>query len=360
MIATTSLLSTLVSLAAFLLGLSLLVQVIQEVYKYLTSSRSRSYERVLVDFLGPHALHLKRLGSLPDLQARGPFQFLRRRPTGRLQPMDRETLIAALERTAAPWIQRALRALHLEAGIQHGVPGRPTPSWEQFLRELVAVERGSPGYFTATELLEFLATWAIRAEAPTVELDAGALLAALRQRFLPSVAQVEAHSSQLAKNVEHAYRRRNLRHTITIGFLVSFLLHLPIDRLYQRASAIPLTQAIAAAEEARAIYAQEAARDPSAARSAAELLRLADTLRMRLSQPAIPLETRFTLSSYRQELATWRAGVFYLIGCLSTTLLVTFGAPFWNDLAGALLRVAKGTPGPSLASGGGEPREPKA
>lgn len=358
MIDSTSLLTTMLSLAAALLGLSLLVQVIQEVYKYLTSSRSRSYERVLVDFLGPHALQLKRLGCLPDLQARGPFQFLRRRPTGRLEPMDRETLIVALERTAAPWIQRALQALQLEVASQQGVPGSPSPAWEQFLRELHGVERGSPGYFTATELREFLETWKVATGKAETALDAAALRAALRGRFVPSVTHVEAHFPQLTTNVEHAYRRRNLRHTVAIGFLTVFLLHLPIDRIYQRAGAVPLEQVIAAAEAARAIYAQEAARDTAAARSAAELLRLADTLRAQLSRTAAPLESSLTLSSYRREFATWPSGLFYLLGSLITTLLVTFGAPFWNDLAGALLRIAKGTTGSPLSgSRGTESRE---
>ncbi len=34
----------------------------------------------------------------------------------------------------------------------------------------------------------------------------------------------------------------------------------------------------------------------------------------------------------------------YLLGCLLTALLIGFGAPFWNDLTGAVLRVYKGPP----------------
>ena len=335
------LLSTLLSLATTFLGLSLLVQVIQEVYKYLTSSKSRSYEQVLLDFLGPHARRLKKPGTLPDLETRGPFQVLRRRPTGRLQPMDKPTLITSLERTAAPWIQRALEVLHVEADLQQGQRRKATPMFLRFLTELRSVERGSPGYFTALELGDFFSTWTDELAEP----DAKALLRALRQRFLPSVVQTEANFTQLSKNFEYTYRRRNLRQTFTFGFALALLFQLPADRLYQRASQVPLDQAISAAEQARAIYAQEAARDTAAARRLPELERLADSLRRVLITANRPrsLGDRMDMTRLQGEFADFRSGSVYLLGCLLTSLLISFGAPFWNDLSGALLRVAKGS-----------------
>jgi len=36
--------------------------------------------------------------------------------------------------------------------------------------------------------------------------------------------------------------------------------------------------------------------------------------------------------------------IYYVLGCFLTAILVTFGAPFWNDIASALLRLQKGTP----------------
>ena len=156
-----SLLSTLIALSGVFLGLSLLVQVLQEVYKYLTSSKSRSYLKVLVDFLGPFAYQLIRPGTLPELQSRGPLQWLRRRPSGRLQPLDRNDLASALERAAAPWIRRGLEALRLEAEIQGGSRRPRSPAFQSFMLQLAGVERGSPGFATAVELSRFLSDWQV-------------------------------------------------------------------------------------------------------------------------------------------------------------------------------------------------------
>ncbi len=336
-----SVLSTLLALAATFLGLSLLVQVTQEVYKFLTSSKARSFERVLVDFLGPHALQLKRPGNLPDLQTRGPFQFLRRRPTGRLQPMDETTLVNALERAAAPWITRAVEAVHLEVEIQKGAPASPSPAFRQLLGELAAVEPGSPGYFTATEVSAFLNRWLESQEM----MDAEALLAGLRQRFLPAVGQVRQHFSQFTKNLEYAYRRRNLRQTFLFGFGIAFLFHLPVQRLYQRAAAVPLEEAVAAAERLQAIYAAQPGDTTAAPRELEELRALAESIRVAMPVRTVPDTFSFAAAraSLRAEFPNVGLGLYYLFGCLVTSLLISFGAPFWNDLSGALLQHARGS-----------------
>lgn len=338
MITTTPLLSTLLSLAAAFLGLSLLVQVFQEVYKFLTSSKARSYEQALVDFLGPHALKLKRPGALPDLLTRGPFEFLRRRPTGRLQPMDQDTLVTALERTAAPWIQRAVTALRLEAQIQKGTAAEPSPSFQQFVRELAGVSQGSPGYFTALELAEFLGTW----DPGTDPLDAAAMREAPRHRFLPSVVHTETNFSQLEKNVDYSYRRRNLRQTFMFGMLTAVIFQLPVDRLYRNAGSVPLEQAITAAERAQALYLAESARDTTVARDLSDLRQVADSIKAVLRSSRTPLDSVLVLGKIAAEFRPLRKGLYYLIGCTLTSLLISFGAPFWNDLTGALLRYAKG------------------
>jgi hypothetical protein len=33
----------------------------------------------------------------------------------------------------------------------------------------------------------------------------------------------------------------------------------------------------------------------------------------------------------------------FLFGCMLTAILITFGAPFWNDLSSTLLRIARPT-----------------
>jgi len=82
-----SLLTTLLTMAATFLGLSIVVQVIQELYKYLRSSKGRAYQLALKDFLGPLATELMRPGVLPDVRVRGPFQLMRIRPKGMILPL---------------------------------------------------------------------------------------------------------------------------------------------------------------------------------------------------------------------------------------------------------------------------------
>jgi hypothetical protein len=330
--------STILAMAATFLALSLLVQVIQELYKYMTGSRSRAYRNALIDFLGPHAEQLFRPGAIPDLQVRGPFQLLRRRPTGHLEPMDKDDLLVALERTAAPWIQRAITALRLEVSIQKGKSAPPSPSFEMLLNQVGGTIPGSPGHATALDVKQFLDSWKA---APNIAFDASAVYQALRQRFLPNVVRAEESFTQLTKNFDHTYRRRNLRQTMIFGFLLAFLAEQPLPEIYRAAKKVPLEQAVAAAEEARAIYQQEGARDTSLMRTPEELAKVGGQLTNLLARPD-------SLSRAPWEDVTFeRLGMHaltprYLFGCLLTALLIAFGAPLWNDLTGAILRLYKG------------------
>lgn len=336
--------STILAVAVVFLALSLLVQVIQELYKYLTSSRARSYKNTLVDFLGPHAQQLFQPGVMPDLQVRGPFQFLRRRPTGRLQPMDRDDLVHALERTAAPWVHGALNALRFEVGIQNGTPGSPSPMMQQFLKELANAEPGAEGYATAVALREFFQQW--RFTDDNERVDARRLLEALRQRFMPAVVRADQSFSQLVKNFDQAYRRRNLRQTFVIGFLLAFVTQLPLDRIIRNAQSVPLEQSLQAAAELRAIYESQAG-DTTAPRDPRVLDSLANAINAALARTGTDLGTKLEWSSLGTELG---AGLFnsehlslgFLIGCLLSAVLISFGAPVWNDITGALLRFYKG------------------
>ena len=344
----TSVFPTLLAFATIVFGLSLLVQVFQEVYKSLTSSKSKTYVKALLDFLGPHAAELLKPGSITELQVRGPFQFLRRRPTGRLQPMERPELMAALERTSAPWIRRTLDALHLDAELHTNGPKEsrkgPSPALRELFRQLDGVERGSPGYATAVEVRQFIDTWLRDEDGGSP--DAAGLLLAIRRRFLPLVAQVETHFGQFMKNFELTYRRRNLRQTFLIGLGIAVLFQMPTDRLYRRAGKVPIDQAIASAEGLMDIYATEAARTGASPRGLEELRPVIDSLTAELTRAGAPLGESFSMVRLGTEFASVQAGGQYLFWCAVTALLISFGAPFWNDLTGALLRLNRG-PGPA-------------
>ena len=335
-------LSTMLAIAATFLGLSLLVQVFQEVYKYLTSSKSRSYRNALGDFLGPYANQLFDPGTMPEIQLRGPFQFLRRRPTGHLQPLEKDDLITSLERTSAPWIRRALGALRFESSLQSKGPGPASPSFGVFMDELRAVEPGSPGRDLAKELIDFLQRWGLapgesydKGKGPL--FDAAAVLAALRQRFLPHIVHAEYHFSQLEKNFEYAYRRRNLRQTFTFGLLLALLTEQPFDRIFKEAAAMPLDEAVALAERTSDLYQKHQDELPQSDSLGAVLRQRTEETIQALRESAAPVSYLVGPAAFKRIKAE---GIpRYILGCLVTALLISFGAPVWNDLTGALLRV---------------------
>ena len=350
MVLTASLLSNLLGIAASFLGVSLLVQVFQEIYKFLTSSKSRAYRNALNDFLGPWVPELLRADALPDIRVRGPLQLRRLRPGREILPLEAKTLAAALERTAPPWHRRALDALALEAELQAKGGGRtPSPMWHGFLDELARAERGSPGYHSAVEVAGFLRGWAHRGaeaperatllEAPEV-LNAEALRSALREAFLPHVRRAEQTFPQFQQNLEYAWRRRNLRQTAVIGLLTAILFNLPVDRLYRLASSQSPEEAVAVAERALALY-ERTGGTPS------------DSLRAQIDSllaVAVPSTGKGEGAKYLMDWSEFRAMLAagpgkvagFLLGCALTALLVSFGAPFWHDLARALLRLQQG------------------
>lgn len=311
----TTLLSRLLTLAAIFLGLALLVQVLQEVYKHLVSARAGTWSGALIDYLGPWGKILLAPGALPDLRVRGPFQFRRLRPGGKLLPTDRDELVEAMERTLPAWHRRALSAIRFEEATTERTrhPGG-SPEWSAFLLELQTAEPGSPGYLAAREIGDFLNRWK-STDADQPEATA-ALEAAFVRRFMPHVREAADNYPQLVRNFNYRYRRRNLRLTFTFGLAVAVLCNLPFDRVWIEAARTPEADAIALAERI------ESGDDAAAAESALNYVVDADVLRQVWANG-------------------WAARMHYLAGCLLTALLISFGAPFWNDLSKALLRLKR-------------------
>ncbi len=361
----TSLISTLLGLVGILLGLSILVQVIQECWKYLLSTKGAAYQRALFAFLGPWARELLRPGVIPDLQINGPFQKWRRRPKGRLQQMDQSTLVAALERTAAPWIRRVLQALRAEADLQNGRGAALSPAFAAVLEQLRATGQDSPGYASAQEALRFLKKWSsddtTQLSDTGARVDARKLITAFRQQFLPQITEVERTFTQLDRNFEYLYRRRNTALTFLFATSVVVALDAPIATLYRQAKGMTPEQAVTLGENARGVFdslnrlpraSAPAARQADSVR-ADEYLRFSRDILEALRQSAnvgtaVTAETDFLsarVNKLRQQIKDgglrWAFG--YLLGSLVTALLISFGAPFWNDVAGAVLRVSKGS-----------------
>jgi hypothetical protein len=380
----TPLFTTMLGLAGTFLGLAILVQVIQEGWKYLLSTKSGAYERALFQFIGPWARQLSRTGVLADLEVNGPFQIWRRRPRGKLMPLAKPELVEALERTAPPWVRRTLETLRVEAAatvepkqvfsidrMHSFLP--PTPALTALVKELATAERGSPGYATANDVSAFLKTWGIgpgpeldHLMAPSGSLNTGALLSAFRERFLPHVTKAERTFDQLTSNFDYLYKRRNTLLTMTIALGVTLFADLPVGRLYREAASMTPAEAGGLAESMTRLYDSippgTPANDSVRARAARIRGQAIEELNRRIG---LGIDPRLGSATDR----TWFSGIvarlsavvshvradgaLYLLECLATALLISFGAPFWNDLAGTLLRLQRGPPKESKTEGKG-------
>ena len=368
--------NALAGLAAMLLGLAILVEVIQEAYKFLTSSKSRTYAKVLNDFAGPWVQQLFGAGPVTQLHVRRPFQWIRSRPEGALLPLDKEQLLEAIDRTAADWILHSLEALKIEKQLQSGKPAAPSPGVKKMIAALEGCGPGVPGYKNARDIVDFFAEWHLLSVSRDPEgggwqlkldeeLDAGKLLTAFYQRFFPERVDIDKRFAQLEKNFEFAYQRRNLRQTFVFALLVALLFNFPFDELYRQATQRSTAETTALAEKMIGLYQErlpqvrsDAAMEqvstteegrPTENGSAAseqvlkELHQQAVTVLAALSarEGSSAIETPYytrglkrmaALSSHPPQLLA------YLFNCLVTAFFISFGAPFWHRVTSALLR----------------------
>jgi hypothetical protein len=349
-------LNTIIGMAATFLGLAVLVQVLQEIYKFLTSSKYRSYTRVLTDFLGPWANQLLDPRQVLDLQVSGPFQFRKLRPKGILLPMNKEGLTGALERTAPYWIKRTIDQLKMECHFQGDNKTELSPEWRNFLGELGAVEKGAPGYWNALEIAQFLSGWEhgyatnkdnvkIGEITAKAEIKAADILIAFRKKFLSHIENVSENFSQLERNLEYAYRRRNLRQTFVIAMAIAVIFNIPFERIYHAAGKISPEQTIAMAENAIEFY-ETRVDNPVGQDSinVEEQLALAQGI---LKSTLESLSEEKDLADYlidKEDITglsdnLLEAILRFIFGCLLTAVLVSFGAPFWNDILKSVLRI---------------------
>jgi hypothetical protein len=262
-----------------------------------------------------------------------------------------------------------LAALRTEAAFQSGTAAALSPAFENVVAELRATVRGSPGYSAAIQILQFLKAWSVPcgdgpgADQDRGPVDANKILAAFRQHFLPHIVEAELNYAQLDRNFDYVYRRRNTLLTFIFAIAVVIAIDVPIGTVYRQARGMTSEQALALAERARAAYDSlvrlPAARAEDSVR-AREYLDLSRDMMVALRRSAtlgpgaVATEPGFVsarIGRLQQQIRDggiwWTGG--YLLECLVTALLVAFGAPFWNDLAGVLIRASKGSSRVELA-----------
>ena len=358
-----SILAPFVALTAMLLGISLLVQVLQELWKFSTSSKAIAFEKALTDFIGTWAPAQLRQNTA--IAVRGPLQFRRVNNAGRVLPLEKTDLVAALEQASPAWHRLIDQALQFEAVLQAGTPGEASPKLTELLGSLATeVASARPGT-QALEVHTFLSEWGIGA---TGVFDAAKARVAVRNHFFGHLAPIELHYDRLMQNFQYMYERRNLRQTFTWALALALLFNLPLGGIYRRASAMSLAEALALSEKAQALHAEytklEAERtagttnvtegDLQALRLREQKVRELSDQALQISTGSINTDLRILLRELRANLTGRQPasgqpglpnraanGFSFVLGCLLTAILVSFGAPFWNDVSTALYRIAK-------------------
>lgn len=361
----------LLALTAMLFGLAIAVQVIQELYKHLSSSKARAYRTVLRDTLGSWVDRLYEAGPAVRLHVRGPFQFFRSKPSGVLLPMSKDELLEAMDIVAPDWMGYTLQALKTERKLQQGGPAPPSPHLLQAVQNLEAARENPSDEATATRMLAFLEEWgeppargeqtvtdgedlALATESPIGDLDRGfdaaRALEGFVHRFFPDRVQVEQEFAQISRNFEHAYERRNLRQTFTFAFVIALALGFPLDAMWERANELSTDQAVATATQLLAAG-EELGGDAAALGAGSSQEEVAAVTE------AVGKLLRQVGDGRRQASDLWRGGwdavtarwsegdvgglAKYVFFCLLTAIFVSFGAPFWHRLSTSLLHLRR-------------------
>ena len=359
--------TTLLGFAAYMLGLAILAQIIQEVYKYITSSKSRAYSKALTDFLGPWAIQLLR--SNFGLIARGPFQLKRLRPKGIILPLDKTQLISSLEKTSPHWVSKANTRLKQEVRYQGDKAQTPSSAWLDLLKELEKVEKGTSGYWNALEIVEWLKQknhkWVREKSSkqrvksrkqevlgritPPKTINASDLLASFQEKFLPHIQEAADNFTQYQKNFEYTYKRRNLRQTFIIALIFTLLFQLNVGKIYQKAASMSPKETLALAEGYVQLY--EQLDDQEKESSLEELDKRIEEINAQLlkdfgtqtkPEPIQVMINRWWKNVTQMGTSPINAVLRYFLECLVTTLLICFGAPLWNDIVTYFFRLQKG------------------
>jgi hypothetical protein len=341
-----SVLAPYIAFAAMLLGISLAVQVLQEVWKFATSSKAVAFENALDDFVGTWAATQLRQNT--TIAVRGPVQFRRVSTAGHVLPLAKTDLLAALEQAAPAWHRLIDQGLQFESVLQEGTPALPSPAFARILSSLQAEVQGARPTSQALEMETFLSTWRVRGDAP---FDAVTARAALRHEFFAHLTPIEQHYDRLMQNFHYAYERRNLRQTFTWALALALIFNLPIAGIYRRAAALPLADALALSEKAQGLHADylkleaERAQGTNIDEAALQALRDREQRLTAVANEALQIASGRTIDSdvgvLFRDLQQHLRSISFLIGCLLTAVFVSFGAPFWNDISTALYRIAK-------------------
>lgn len=316
----------------------------QEAYKYLSNNKSRAFSNALEDYLGSLFSVVMRSSIIEQSRERGPFQIFRFRPKQRTLPLSQQEFDQALESTLPNWKKLVLQALTHEVSLQNGVPSLMSPDWMAFYNDLPKNELFKSNPQILARMNKFICGWQAM-DSQTSVVDASKMLKSFLSSFNQDTTKISENYTSFLRTFDFQYKRRNMRLSFVIALLLTLTCNLPLQKLYFAASRM----------------------DTSA--SYQMLNRFAETNKLLLgdanstkTQSSEPDEMKVAIESmsglfdytYPPKLFHENAANLpaYLLGCLMTSLLISYGAPLLNSLADMALK-SKMNPQPNTGTSNG-------
>ncbi len=142
------------------------------------------------------------------------------------------------------------------------------------------------------------------------------------------------------ENFEYLYKRRNIRRTFIIAFFLALLVNLPIDEIYRKAIIVPPSEALAQADNVLSLYAEFETQIMPSDTDLSPMQAVVDTTilsELKNTRELLDIVMKKNISvnyfidwTFVKDLwqEGWVALLRFMFGCLVTSLLITFGAPF--------------------------------
>ena len=292
MISSNSYLEIVISIIATLIVLAILVQTLQECYKYLTSLKARAFICFLRDIY-----NIKKDDLINQIDKKlsvtSPFQLRKEIKGTKILPLGRDLL--------GPVIKK------------------------------IQDQNEGTSQTTATEAKEI-------------------------------IPMQDEEWNQLVNNFDYTYSRRNLRITFIIALIITFFFNLPIQNIYEKQSSLTTSQLTDLTEKIVSInnnlkqLSEEGTKnkDGNNVETIDESLVTTnnDSINIEVEYDSLITKINRLVSEdvYKAQLVEFVTNLkfesfgkflLYFFGCILTSILICFGAPFWNEILGALTSMKK-------------------
>lgn len=253
-----SILDIFLAFSAIIVSLSIIIQTLQEIYKYLTNSKSKAFSKAMYDYMGTLFDKIIQAPNIQDTKGRGPFQIFNFRPKDYIAPITKSQFEEALHSTLPTWKKILREKLIAESKLQNGTSALESVEWKLFVDQLTQAEAYSSNKSYFKEVIDFMKEWNLIVDNPNKILeildknyilnsdtfDANQILKAFEIRFLEDHKYYLENYSHFYEKFTEQYKRRNFRQSFVIALLFCLVLNLPIQEVVKAAKSLKYEDAL--------------------------------------------------------------------------------------------------------------------